>query len=280
MLAFYLANRLVLQPSKNRLPYESLTRVTYQCSLGEIEAFVAHRHWDGEQLRDGPWDPAKTAKPQLLVLKLGGTAGRGERSTLFPANMLDHVSSEVWTWNPPGYGLSSGRATLAGIAKAAVEFFSQVLADRRSEDTCVWIVGNSLGCATGLYLANHIDAHGLILRNPPPLIDLIWRRNAWWNLGFGGSIVASGIPPEMDAVLSASQVTAPILFIESERDSLVLPVLQAIVRDAHPGPQKRLVLEGAEHATPIDESYRDELQDLLNWLWESSRDKNPVNDRP
>lgn len=272
MLGKFLANRFVLRPTKNRLEHEGLARIGIPCECGEIEAFVCQRRRKDDGLWEVcQWDGDEDQRPELLVLKLGGTMGRAERSTLFPASLIDGHSSEVWTWNPPGYGQSEGRATLAGIAEAAVDFFGQVVRRRGGDGTRIWVCGNSLGCATGLYLATKLDVDGLILRNPPPLVDLIRARNAWWNLGRGGQFVAAGVPSQMDAILTACEVTAPIVFIESEKDALVTPILQSYVRDAHPGPQRRIVLRGAEHHTPISDDYLDEMRQAMEWLWAGGR---------
>jgi uncharacterized protein len=268
MFRRFLANQLVLRPTRDRLEHDGLARIVLPCSPGNIEAFVGWlRPSDAGEWTSGPWVDAQGDFPDLLILKLSGVGGRAERSTMFPANLLDGRSSEVWTWNPPGYGRSAGRATLQGIASVAVEFFAQVIQKRRGPQTKVWIFGNSLGCATGLYLATQCPVEGLVLRNPPPLVELIRTRDAWWNLGRGGSFVAGGVPPEMDALLTASEILAPIVFIESGADSLVTPVMQSYVRDAHPGPQVRILLYGAEHDSPIDDSYRDELFRSMQWLW-------------
>lgn len=268
MVGKFLANRLVLRPTRNRLEHEGLARVVYPCENGDIEAFICQQRRNADGSWDvGAWDGCEEQRSDLLVLKLAGTMGRGERSTLFPASLLDGRSSEVWTWNPPGYGASAGRATLAGIAAAALDFFGRVVEQRGGRGTRIWVCGNSLGCATGLYLATKLEVDGLVLRNPPPLVDLIRTRNAWWNLGLGGQIVAAGVPPEMDAMLTAGEVTAPIVFIESEADRLVTPLMQSYIRDAHPGPQRRIVLAGAEHDTPIGEEYRDQLREAMEWMW-------------
>jgi pimeloyl-ACP methyl ester carboxylesterase len=152
------------------------------------------------------------------------------------------------------------------MAQASVDFFGHVIARRRGEATKVWINGNSLGCATGLYLATRLNIDGLVLRNPPSLVELISTRDAWWNLWRGGRSVAAGVPSELDAILNVAEITVPILYIESGADTIVPPYLQSLVRDAHPGPQRRVLLRDAEHNAIIDDDYKDELIAGLEWL--------------
>ncbi|XZE55303.1 alpha/beta hydrolase [Planctomycetaceae bacterium SH139] len=290
------ADRLILQPTRHPLKAIDMRRVEIPYFHGHIEAYAGRTEQPlpaldtGSGLDLGPGldrqasrrltEPsrglavpdfqAQKKPPRLLVLKLPGTAGRAERSTLFPVTLLEHQPAEVWTWNAPGYGGSSGKPTLAGMAHAVLHFYDAVTALRAGEETRIWVCGNSLGCATSLHLAAHRPVDGLVLRNPPPLIELVTARDAWWNLGFGGRLVARGIPREMNAVVSAERVNAGILFIESTADKVVPPDLQQLIREAHVGPQQLLQLAGAEHHTPIDDVYREPLVESLRWLWDQA----------
>lgn len=259
----FVADRLILRPTQHALEAEGLTCCTLPYPGGMLECYVGHRTAASVHATD--WEAIEP--PQLLVLKLPGTGGRAERSTRFPASLLGEVTSEVWTWNPPGYGRSTGRGSLVSIAAAVLHFYDWVVARRRGAETVVWICGNSLGCATGLHLADQRPADALVLRNPPPLIDLVHLRSGLWRIIRGGHWVASGIPHEMDAVATASRVTAPIVFIESGADRVVPPPLQQHIRDAHPGPQRIVHLPEAEHDTPMTESDHKTIAEAVRWLW-------------
>ena len=255
-----IASKLILQPSRHPLEVESLRRVEFEGGLGLLEAYVGHWHGDFGQHAGKPLD--------LLVLKLPGTAGRAERSTPFPAHLMEGQHAEIWTWNAPGYGRSSGPASLGAMGPAVLDFYDHVVPRVADSETRIWVNGNSLGCVISLYLASQRAVDGLVLRNPPPLVDLVAARNAWWNFGLGGSLVSGWIPAEMDAMQTASRVSQPTVFIESTADSLVTPAMQAEIRKVHQGPQRLLQLEGAEHHTPIDDCYFDELRGHLQWMWE------------
>lgn len=270
-LSKLLANRFVIRPTTNAIPHDvsKLARVEVSLRQGIVEAFVGNRVALNEyEFNECPGNIDSQLHPDLLVLKLPGAAGRAERSTMFPASLLGNHTSEVWTWNPPGYGRSTGPASLGNMGSTAVDFFSRVLETRRGEQTKVWISGNSLGCATGLYLATKLKVDGLVMRNPPPLVELISARDAWWNLWRGGRYVAAGVPVELDAILNAAEVIAPILFIESGADTIVPTYFQSLIRDAHPGPQKRLLLRGAAHNAAIGDEYKEEIVSDLEWLFQ------------
>lgn len=272
-LRHWVADRLILRPTRDAIVASGMARCALPYPGGTLDCFVARQlageiplSWDSNSEID--WQAIEP--PELLVLKLPGTGGRAERSTLFPASLLGDVTSEVWTWNPPGYGRSTGRSSLTSIAAATLDFYDWVVARRRGAQTRLWICGNSLGCATGLHLAHERPVDALVLRNPPPLIDLVHLRGGWWNIIRGGHWVASGVPHQMDAVATASRVTAPIVFIQSGADRVVPPALQQHIRDAHPGPQQLVHLPEAEHDTPMTDADRGPIEEAVRWLWDAS----------
>ncbi len=281
-----MANRFILKPSRNALEASGQSRrlITVASHSRSTEQAI-ELYWirveGGESVQAlaceanaKAFQPEQFDSPQLLILKFPGTAGRAERSTLFPASLTPAQTAEVWTWNPPGYGASTGRAQLSQMVPAGVEFVRAVQRLRANDNTRVWICGNSLGSAIGLGVAAQIRVDGLVLRNPPPLVEIVRSRDAWWNCHRGGRYVAQGIPKEMDARVSAQQVDAATLFIESEADTLVLPRFQAMIRSSHRGPQKRIVLRGAEHNSAIPETYREELRQCMAWLWNQNAKRN------
>ena len=75
---------------------------------------------------------------------------------------------EVWTWNPPGYGRSEGRAGLRTIADAALAFWEQVTKRRGGPDVTTWLCGNSLGCVVGSPRGGNGRTGCRLLRADPP----------------------------------------------------------------------------------------------------------------
>jgi len=235
-------------------------------------------------------DWASIAAPKNLLLKFPGTAGRAERSSPFPANLIarrtgagesetaaassDH--DETWTWNPPGYGGSSGRANLQTLMPAAESFASRILARRLGEQTRVWICGNSLGCLPALSLASRFedwlpdrtpgDRVALWLRNPPDLAEVVLRIADRYAARFWMRRVVSKLPPTLDAIDSASRCWIPAVFLMSDRDTLVPPVLQRRVHDAYAGDHHLVTLTGLGHAGAIEERHRSDVENAVDWL--------------
>jgi pimeloyl-ACP methyl ester carboxylesterase len=256
----HLLDRMVLRPTRHEIEFAPQQRVLLGTGgAGLLECFVQRNH-------DAP------QPPQLLVLKFPGTAGRGERSTPFPMSMMSDVRTTVWTWNPPGYGSSSGRASLPGMASAAVEFWQQASARDRGPHTSVWLCGNSLGCATALHVAASAQLDpagaGLILRNPPPLRDVVKRVVANYPLSRLLDWVIDALCDSMDALSTAPQVRIPAVFLQSELDTLVPKCEQRRVIDRFAGPHRVVLMEGLDHGGAPNEVHEGLIEQSVRWLWQ------------
>lgn len=249
---------MVLRPSRDSIDHEPQERVVLRWRNRPLECFVRRNH------------DVDTA-PDVLVLKFPGTAGRAERSSDFPLGMLPGLRGAIWTWNPPGYGGSGGTASLDRIADAAVDFWHQVTAGQADPDTPILLCGNSLGCVSALRVAAcAVDDHhrtGLILRNPPPLIPVVKHVADKYPMSRWVGPVAESLIDPMNAVITASQVQCPAVFLQSELDTLVPLPLQRQVIEAYAGEKKMVVLDGLSHGgLPVD-SHAAEIKAAIDWLW-------------
>ncbi|WP_417737118.1 alpha/beta hydrolase [Rosistilla oblonga] len=261
-----LADRFILRPSRHVVDDpQPATRLIVDGPQGDIECF-ATRKPAGTQVA-APLD-VDQPPADLLILKLPGTGGRAERSTAFPALLFQPRDVEVWTWNPPGYGLSQGSASLRHIPAAVLAVWDHLQQHRvgTNTDTNTLIVGNSLGSVTALYLASQRAADALMIRNPPPLVDMVRDGNAWWNAHRGGTWIAASIEAKMDATTTAGHCQLPALFVQSQLDALVPARLQQSIIDAYAGPHRLVVLPEAQHDTPYRPDDLDAIQSGLQWL--------------
>lgn len=265
-------DRLVLRPTTDPLDAGEQQKIPLRTADGQaLDRFVHAK---------GPLT-ANTPPPALLVLKLPGTAGRAERSTPLPANFFRELDSEVWTWNPPGYGGSSGKATLLNLPQAALQFFDQTVSQRSNPQTIVWVFGNSLGCSSALYLASQRSRiSGLILRNPPPLQQTIahvarlgrprllhpWldRFSVW---------LGRGIPPALDALQTAPLALVPAVFLSAQMDTLVPPALQTQIFNAYAGPKQMVRWRDMLHDDLPDETHLEQFANATDWLLRQVRDR-------
>lgn len=247
-----LADRLVLCPTRHEIPPGDKTERRIAFGAGDLQIWT-HRV-----------GPSERAPPDLFILKFPGTGGRAECATAHPADRWPEINAEIWAVNPPGYGGSSGRASLRHVAAMADAAFDAVQAEATGRP--ILVTGNSLGCVAALYLAAHRRVSGLLLRNPPPLRQLIVERHGWWNLGLGARLIARQIPAELCPIANAARAAAPALFIMSRQDRVVPVDFQQRIHAAYAGENRVMPLANADHGCPPDESELPNYVEKLVWL--------------
>ncbi len=254
----HLLDRMVLRPSQHPIQAPHMERVMLPCESDAIECFV-QQNYNGSE------------RPELLVLKFPGTAGRAERSTAFPTSMLESKRSAIWTWNPPGYGASSGQASLSSMACAASDFWTAVTQRQAGPETSIWLCGNSLGCASVLHIAaTHApdpSRTGLILRNPPPLRRVIKRAaKPYPHFGLINPVVAD-LCDSMDTMKTAGKVNLPAVILQSELDTLVPIDFQNEMLEQYGGPFRKVVMRGLDHDGLATEHHESQIGESIRWLW-------------
>ena len=254
----WLADRTILCPSTHPIDAEGKVRHAIPATSSgdkQLEAWVAnHDHGaPNEKLRN------------LTIIKFPGTGGRAERARVHPAECWENFNSEIWTINHLGYGGSDGPATIKSFPESC-EAVYQFLADRYP-DRPIFVTGNSLGCISALYLAARHPVAGLMLRNPPPLHQLISTRPryTWWNFGMS-RFVANEVPIELDSIANAKSSSAPCLFVQSALDRVVPCNFQDKIIDSYAGPHRKLQIPNVDHHEPIGEDQYDAYVELLHWL--------------
>lgn len=258
----YLLDRMVLRPSRDELDHRPKQRVWLTSAGRPLECFVEETRNDDDQPVD------------VLVLKFPGTAGRAERASNFPLDWLPIEPEQrvsIWTWNPPGYGGSAGRASLGRIAEASLDFWDRVTTKKLAESTRVLLCGNSLGCVTALHVASKVDHQrsGLILRNPPPLIPVVKHVASRYPMSRLVNPIAESLCDRMNATVTAKSVEMPAVFMQCELDSLVLPEFQEQVIDAFAGPKRIALLKGLDHADVTMDEHEEIVRESIHWLWET-----------
>jgi pimeloyl-ACP methyl ester carboxylesterase len=247
-----LADKFVLCPSRDPIPLRS-SQCRHELSLGrgKLELFATR---------------SAEAEPQAFVLKFGGTGGRAERADVHPAEIWPELAAEVWAVNYPGYGGSSGRASMTGLVAAADAAYEHVA--RLAVGRPILVTGNSIGTTCALYLAARVPVAGILLRNPPPLRELIVGHHGWWNLGLGARVIARQVPSELCSLDNASQAKAPAVFLSAGRDRVVPPPYQQQIINRYAG-EKRVVIDPeADHSTLLDAAVEPDYRAALAWLRE------------
>jgi uncharacterized protein len=249
-----LADRLILCPTNHAIQVSDKTCRSLSVGQDTVEVWVQDV---GPVERD----------VDVYVLKFVGTGGRAECSTDQPACYWPELGTRLWTVNPPGYGGSSGRASVRKLAPTARAVLEDLM--RWADGRPVVLFGNSLGGTCALHLAARYKVDGLILRNPPPLREMILGRFGWRSCYLGAWLITRQVPEELDCRANARRAAAPAVFVMSAQDTTVPPRYQRFIHEAYCGEKEIVVLENAGHAGALSLEGAAAYQRALDWLWSS-----------
>jgi pimeloyl-ACP methyl ester carboxylesterase len=136
------------------------------------------------------------------------------------------------------------------------------------------LTGNSLGTTVALHLAAQYagtpNLAALLLRNPPPLRQLIAGKFGWRTLGLSLG-VARQIPAELDSTGNAARSALPCIFMCAGRDRVVPPRFQQLIVSAYAGRKQVVTIPDADHVFVLEEPQLSEYATALSWLRETSR---------
>ncbi len=246
-----LADRLLLFPQTGERQAFGATEHHVETPVGRMQVWVAR----------SPSSIGRT--PRRYVLHLVGNGSRAEPAASWIASRWGDEPAEVWALNWPGYGDSEGPAKLASLPVAASAVYD-AMADAAGDETPLFVDGDSMGTTVALHLAatkrTTQPVAGLVLKNPPPLRQLILQRHGWYNLWLVAGPLAASIPGELNAIANAKQSHVPAVFLEATEDSLIPPAFQQLIQEAYAGRVRVVKLDGADHNTPISAEEETELR--------------------
>lgn len=246
-----LRDELILHPSNDAISPDGAQEMKFARRDGETtDAFVARS------------PGCRFLEPQAYVLDFTGNGTRAEETAGVLAQRWQNRPVEAIAVNYPGYGGSTGPASMTAIPPMALDAFDSVNALAAGKP--VIVSGHSLGCTAALYVAANRPVAGLILQNPPPLRQLIVQEWGWWNLWLASVPIAMAIPAELDSIANARKCREPAVLISSLHDHHVPTIYHKMVYDVYAGPNFWLSLDG-DHDFPPDRS--PDFPIALDWLW-------------
>lgn len=251
-----LADRLILWPQ----PPEGANgaeRLEIPFEGGVIEVWRARGQVEGLQ---------RGARPGAFILSFYGNADLANRWVSDQAQSWRGRDVEVWGVNYPGYGGSTGPATLARIARASTTAF-RFLADH-AQQRPIYVYGISLGTTAALSVAARHAVAGVYLQNPPPLPELIRGAHGWWNAWLLAYPVSLQIPPELRSIENARQSRAPAIFVLSAQDEVVPIKYQRMVEQSYAGPKRTILLAKQRHNDAIPDDGLRQIERAMAELWQ------------
>jgi pimeloyl-ACP methyl ester carboxylesterase len=250
-----LRDQLILHPSHDAISLEGAQEVKFaRRDGGTTDAFLARS------------PGCHSEEPQAYVLDFTGNGTRAEMIAAALADRWQNRPVETIAVNYPGYGASTGPASMTAIPPMTLDAFDSV--NSLAAGKPVIVTGHSLGCTAALYVAAHRPAAAMILQNPPPLRQLIVQEWGWWNLWLAAVPIALEIPPELDSIANARNYHEPAVLISSIHDHHVPTVYHKMVYDVYAGPHFPLSLDGDHDLSPDTSP---DFPIALDWLWKQLR---------
>lgn len=252
-----LADKLILFPTTQPIDAGKAARTAIPFNGGDLEI------WSASSRR-----AAQQASADVYVLRFYGNADRAERWVAYEAQEWDSRAVEVWGVNYPGYGGSSGPATLPAMSGSGLAAYDAIAAKARGKPIIVF--GTSIGSTVALHIGANRKTAGLVLHNPPAMRQMALRAFGWWNLWLLAGPVALQIPRELDSIENAKRVHAPAVFLLAERDEVVAPRFQQLVVRAYAGKKRVVSLPGAGHNSPVEGAALGNAHNAYEWLLQQS----------
>lgn len=224
------ADALLLHPSTDPIALERGERRSIAFGEGQLDIVI---------------DSNAATEPRAYVLAMTGNAGRAEYEVQNVRDLFGTHAVEIWALNPPGYGRSSGRASLGDLVPSALATFDAIAASANGKP--IFVYGNSMGGAVALAVAARRPCGGLIARNPPPLRPLILKRHGWWNLWLLAIPVALSIPSDLSAIDNARTATCRAIFPQANRDEIIPTSYQDAIFESYGGPKQKIAFAGGHN---------------------------------
>jgi predicted alpha/beta hydrolase family esterase len=247
-----LRDKLILHPS------------THPINAAGTQSLQFPRHDGGTTAAFAAFSPGcRDRAPEAFVLDFTGNGTRAEMIAAAIARRWGNHPVETISVNYPGYGQSTGPASMNAMPQMELDAFDSV--SQLAAGKPVIVTGHSLGCTAALYVGAHRPVAALVIQNPPPLRQLIIGRFGWWNLWLGALPIAHQIPSQLDSIANAHQCHEPAVLISSIHDDYVPPKYHRMVFDAYDGPHFSVAVNGGHNTAPTNTP---DFYKSLDWLWQ------------
>jgi pimeloyl-ACP methyl ester carboxylesterase len=228
LLIFLMQDRLLFFPQ----PLDERARAEVRARHPGVEETILQA--DGRRLQ--AWH-VKGAQGGPLVLYFGGNA---EGVSWMIAEARARTPGVSWLLvSYPGYGGSEGAPSAAAIASDALRWHDH--AAKELKPSQVFVFGRSLGSGPAVQVAAARPVAGAILVTPFDSLAAVAKRHYWY------LPVDLMLRHRFDSDALAPKITAPLLCIAAERDTVIPPEHARRLYDSWAGPKHWVSLPAADH---------------------------------
>jgi hypothetical protein len=192
---------------------------------------------DGERLH-GWWIEARSERLGHLLLCHGNAGNVGDR--VLHASLLTAAGFDVMLFDYRGYGRSSGRPSEQGTYRDARAALASLLRQPEVDASRILYLGESLGGAVALELAQEHRPAGLVLLSAFTSVRAMGRAHYPF-------IPAALVPDAYPSMRRIRDLRAPLLVLHGERDEIAPLSHGRALFEAAPHPKRMKVFPGVGH---------------------------------
>jgi pimeloyl-ACP methyl ester carboxylesterase len=193
---------------------------------------------DGERLQGLRMSPAAgSGRQRTIVLAFGGNAWNADDMAIYLHERLPEA--EVVAFHYRGYRPSTGRPSAAALLEDAPLLYDCMIKPMISAK--VVVVGFSIGSGVAAHLARERSVDGVILVTPIDSLEQLARQHYGW------LPIKLLLRHHMSPLEDLREVTAPVVLIAGERDTIIPGQRTAPLRKAAPNLIMDKTIAGAGH---------------------------------
>lgn len=225
---------------------------------------------DGERLAAWYLPPRDSVTPAGAVLWFHGNA-EWVSGFSWLVRALRPARAAMLVVEYRGYGSSTGRPGVAGIARDALVAWDWLAARSDVDPARIVVYGRSIGSGPALHVAAERPVAGVIVESGFTSVRGLARRH--YPI-FPSVLAGSGF----DNLRAIARVRAPTLLVAGERDGIVPADMGRALREAAGGPTELWIVPDADHNTVWEvagEAYAERFQTFVARVTDPTGERSP-----
>jgi hypothetical protein len=203
----------------------------------------------------------KKSQPMPLVIYFGGNS---EEVSGMAYHFERFAGYSLLLINYRGYGLSEGQPSQRNLFNDAETIFDNISQRQDIDPNCIIAMGRSLGTGVAVHLAAHRPLKGVILVSPYDSLIRVTQHHFW--------PMKLLLKHPFNAITLAPSITAPMLALVAEQDSLIPPIHSHRLANQWGGSHELQLIKNANHDNiPDNEVYWNAIRNFLLILMKNEK---------